>query len=447
MADRQVDAGAPAPRRALSIRTRITIGATLVVALVLGLGAWGIVALLGQTLTTGVATRLESELTSIADGLDEGLVASAWIAERDDDVLIAWRTGSSTVINDDAALALPTPPADQPVRTTIAGEPLLVVAETRDDGVLVLGASLRDVTDAVGAATTLLLVGVPLAVAVIALVVWAVAARALTPVERIRRQVESIDAEALDRRVPGDGSGDEIDRLAGTMNRMLDRVEEGYRARQRFAGDASHELRSPLATIRQFAELTRTHPEAAPSGELADVVLDEGARMQDILEGLLLLARLDEAAVRAGGTVDLDDLMLAEAQRIRALDRIAVDARAIAAVPVAGDERLLGRAVRNVVDNAVRHASSRIALGVRAVDGRALIWVDDDGAGLPASDREHVFERFVRLDEARSREAGGSGLGLAIVREIAAAHGGSVRIDDAPGGGARFVLELPEATG
>ncbi|GAA5038120.1 sensor histidine kinase [Microbacterium fluvii] len=430
-------------RPAASIRTRITIWATLVVAVVLGLGAVAVVALLSQSLTAGVATRMESESASIAEGLQEGLVASAWIAERDDDVLISWHSGTTTVVNDENALALPTPPGDDPVRTVIDGQPMLVVSEQIDEGMLLLGASLAEVDAAVATATTLLAVSVPLAVAVIAVVVWAVATRALAPVERIRRQVEAIDAEALDRRVPADGSGDEIDRLAGTMNRMLDRVEQGYRARQRFVGDASHELRSPLATMRQFAELALAHPEVAPPGELADVVIDEGARMQEILESLLLLARLDETAVRAAGVVDLDDLALAEARRVRSGGGVEVDARAIEPVQVAGDRRLLGRAVANLVDNATRHASTRVAIGVRQVGLRALIWVDDDGSGVPLGERERVFERFVRLDEARSRDAGGAGLGLALVREIAVAHGGAVRIDSSVWGGARFVIELP----
>ncbi|BDV29805.1 two-component sensor histidine kinase [Microbacterium terricola] len=434
-------------RGGASIRVRITIWATLVVAAVLGIGAVVVVGLLARSLESGVATRMESELTSIAEGLEQGLVASAWIAERDDDVLIAWRSGTTTVVNDENALALPTPPGEEPVRTEIDGQSMLVVAEQVDDGMLLLGASLAGAEAAVATATTLLAVSVPLGVVLIGLVVWAVATRALAPVERIRRQVEEIDAEGLDRRVPADGSGDEIDRLAGTMNRMLDRVEQGYRARQRFVGDASHELRSPLATMRQYAELTRAHPEAAQPGELAEVVVEEGARMQQILESLLLLARLDENAVRGSGSVDLDDLALEHAARARASSAVHVDARAIEPARVDGDRRLLARAVTNLVDNALRHARERVAIGVRVVDGRALLWVDDDGSGVPHAERERVFERFVRLDEARSRDAGGAGLGLALVREIALAHGGTVRIDDAPAGGARFVIELPAEEG
>lgn len=434
-------------RRALGIRTRITAGATLVVAVVLALGAVGVVGLLAQNLAAGVATRLEAELTGIADGLDAGLVPAAWIADRDDESLIAWRAvtdaGTTTVVNAEAALALPAPPGGDPVRTVIDGDPYLVVGQDLDAGTLLLAAPLREVDAAVDAAGRLLAVAVPVAVALIGVVVWAVASRALAPVDRIRRQVDAIDADALDQRVPVRGNGDEVDRLAGTMNRMLERLQAGYAAQQRFAGDASHELRSPLAAMRQFAELAEAHPDRTSPGELAEVVRAEGARMQDILESLLLLARLDERAASASGRVDLDDLVLEEATRVRGAGGVTVDARAVEAAPVRGDARLLRRAVRNLADNARRHARTHIAIGVRVVGGTALLWVDDDGAGVPEPERGRVFDRFVRLDEGRSRDAGGSGLGLAIVREVARAHGGSVRVEDAPLGGARFVVELP----
>ncbi len=432
------------------IRTRITVGATAVVAVVLITGAVAVLAVLSQALGSSVATRLESELASIAAGLEEGLVPAAWIAERDDDVLIAWETADATgtatvVVNADAALALPQPPGGEPVRTVIDADAYLVVGQELETGMLLLGAPLADVEVAVATTGTILAVAVPVAVVVIGIVVWAVASRALAPVARIRRQVDAIDAHRLDRRVPVRGTGDEIDLLASTMNRMLERVEDGYAAQQRFVGDASHELRSPLASMRQFAELGRTHPYATSTTELAEVVLDEGTRMQDILEGLLLLARLDEGAVRASGVVELDELIADEAGRAQQMGAVPVEVGASAPVSVDGDARLLRRAVRNLLDNASRHARSRITVGVRSAGGRALVWVDDDGPGIDEAERALVFERFARLDDARSRDAGGSGLGLAIVREIVHAHGGRARVERAPSGGARFVIELPAA--
>ena len=300
---------------------------------------------------------------------------------------------------------------------------------------------IGEVAEVAGA---LLGVGVPLATALIGVVVWRVATRALAPVEQIRLQVEQVDADALDQRVPVSGTGDEIDRLAGTMNSMLDRIEHSYRSQQQFVSDASHELRSPLATMRQFAEVASRHPQSTTPEELSEVVLAEGGRMQEIVEGLLLLARLDEGEARSAEEVDLDDLALAEAKRLRSLGGVTVDSRGVTAVRVVGDARLLARAVRNLADNAVRHGRSQVAVSTTSENGVAVIRVDDDGAGVPEADRQRIFERFVRLDEARARDDGGSGLGLAIVAQIARAHGGTVRVEDSPLGGARFTIELPQ---
>lgn len=441
MADR-----AAAPRRSpLSIRARIVIVAILVVGAALALGAVGIVRVLDTALVAQATQSLEAELETIADGLESGSIDAASLEERDDDILIAWHTASGTAVNDDDAGELPVPRNEgEAEQITVDDERYLVMAEDVDGGMLVVGRSIDELGVATSTTAVILAIAVPVALLLIGTIMWVVVTRALSPVTRIRTQVDAIDATALDRRVPTTGSGDEIDRLAGTMNRMLDRVEDGYRARQRFVGDASHELRSPLATMRQFAELARTHPDITQPAELIDVVIEEGGRMQGIVEGLLLLARLDEHAGVGFDPVDLDDLALTEAQRVRGLATCDVDAREVRPVQVTGNQRLLGQALRNVVDNAVRHARGAISLSTSTTPaGTAVIRVDDDGIGIPASERERVFERFVRLDEARSRDAGGTGLGLAIVREIARAHGGTVRVEASPLGGAAFILELP----
>jgi signal transduction histidine kinase len=414
-----------------------------VVLAALVLGAVGVVWTMQQLLTSGIATQLENELDSLSETLEDGPRGAAALAERDDDVLLVVLRGERDIANDEDALDLPSA-GGAPARVVVDGEPYLVVSERTDEGLLTVGRSLEETEDAVRTVTVLLAVAVPAAVIVIGVIVWTVAARALAPVERMRRRVDGIDASSLDRRVPLAGSGDEIDRLAATMNGMLDRIEQAYAVQQRFASDASHELRSPLATMRQYAELARAHPETATAAELADVVTDEGGRMQEIVEGLLLLARIDErTGIASPSAVDLDDLALAEATRVRALGAREVDARGISAVQVSGEARLLARVLRNLVDNAVRHAERRIAIVVERRGDRALIHVDDDGTGIPVAERDRVFERFTRLDEARSREAGGSGLGLAIVDEVVRAHGGSVRVGSAPAGGARFTVDLP----
>lgn len=169
--------------------------------------------------------------------------------------------------------------------------------------------------------------------------------------------------------------------------------------------------------------------------------------MQELVEGLLLLARLDEhgGLGHPRAPVDLDDVALAEVRRIRGMG-VVVDGHGIGPGRVSGSEVLLGRAMRNLVDNAVRHAATRVTLRVATAGARVLVEVEDDGDGVPEAQRELIFERFARLDEARARDEGGSGLGLAIVREIARAHGGEVSVAAGRDGGARFTLALPAAS-
>jgi signal transduction histidine kinase len=306
-----------------------------------------------------------------------------------------------------------------------------------------VAASLEDVEDSTAALLTPLLVGLPLVLLLVGATTWMVATRALAPVERIRREVEQITGARLDRRVPEPRSRDEIHRLARTMNQMLGRLEESRDRQQQFVADASHELRSPLASIRQTADVARSHPDALPEGELADAVLEESARMQRLVEQLLLLTRNDEGAgSQAYHDVDVDDLVLAEAGRVRRTG-LAVDSSGVGAGRVRGNRLALTQVVRNLVDNAVRHAASTMAVAVREDRHTVELVVEDDGPGIPEEQRERVFERFVRLDEARARDDGGSGLGLAIVRDIVAAHGGTVLVSTSPLGGARFVVRLP----
>ena len=315
-------------------------------------------------------------------------------------------------------------------------------------GSVVVAHTLEDVDESVGALAGLLAVGVPLLLLVIGVTTWFVIGRALAPVEALRRGVEEISAEALDRRLPTPVVQDEVARLADTMNRMLDRLEAAQVRQRRFVSDASHELRSPVATIRHHAEVALAHPERTSLPELAQTVLAEDLRVQQLVEDLLLLARSDEGLLRgARDEVDLDDLVLEEARRLRGAGPHRVDTTGVGAARTIGDAAQLARVVRNLGDNAVRHARSAIALSVGAADGQVVLTVDDDGAGIAETERARVFERFVRLDEDRSRDGGGAGLGLAIVAELAARHGGSVAVSVAPLGGARVEVRLPRAPG
>jgi signal transduction histidine kinase len=181
-------------------------------------------------------------------------------------------------------------------------------------------------------------------------------------------------------------------------------------------------------------------------GALADDVLAESRRLEDLVGALLMLARLDDSrAVISAEPVDLDDLVLAEAGRVRDLPHLKVEVSHVSSGQVSGAPILLRQVVRNLVDNAARHATSWVGLSLQENDGWVELTVEDDGDGIPAPDRDRVFERFVRLDSARAREEGGAGLGLAIVRNIVETAHGTVRVDDSPAGGARFTVRLPSA--
>ena len=427
-----------------SVRGRTTLGATVVVAVALLIGAFSFYGALSASIhgsTERAAEQRLEELTERAGGPGKDIDA------LDDEILqIIGADGSVRAASEDAREKLgstPLPVDDDPQTTTVDGETVLVVSEDIErDQTLVLAVSMEDDAETLATVATLLAIALPLLLLLVAVTTWSVVGRALRPVELIREEVDGITAERLHQRVPVPETADEIAALATTMNGMLDRLDAAATAQRRFVSDASHELRSPLATIRQHAELAQAHPDVTSIGELAEVVSEEGLRLQGIVESLLLLARLDEGASTHDEAVDLDDIALGEVRRLRAAG-IDVDGSGIHAARVHGDPRLLGQLVRNLADNAVRHSRGRVAIGVTPSDGYVFVTIEDDGTGVPAEERERIFERFVRLDEARSRDAGGSGLGLAIARGIAASGHGTLTVDDSRWGGARFVLTLP----
>ncbi|MGJ0389951.1 sensor histidine kinase [Microbacterium sp. CGR1] len=433
-----------------SVRARTTLGATLVVAAALLIGAVSFYGILSSSIHASAERAAEQrldELTERLDGPGGGPGGGRGIDTLDDELVqIIGADGSIRSASEDArddlgSSALPI--ADHALTVTIDGTPMLVVSDDlENDETLVLAVPIEDDDETLSTVVVLLAVAVPLLLVLVAVTTWLVVGRALRPVTRIRQEVDGITAEHLHNRVEVPGSADEIAALATTMNRMLDRLDASATAQRRFVSDASHELRSPLATIRQHAELAQAHPATTSIGELAEVVSDEGLRLQGIVESLLLLARLDEGGGTHDEAVDLDDLALGEVRRLRSRG-IEVDSSGISAARVEGDPRLLGQLLRNLADNAARHSAGHVAISVIPQDAHVFVTVEDDGAGVPPDERERIFERFVRLDEARSRDAGGSGLGLAIVHGIATASGGTVSVDASRWGGARFVVTLP----
>jgi signal transduction histidine kinase len=308
--------------------------------------------------------------------------------------------------------------------------------------------SVRESVDAVRRALWL---GVPALVVAAGALAWIVAGRTLRSVDAITSTAERISGSTLDERLPVPPTDDEIAHLARTMNAMLDRIEASARRQREFVSDASHELRSPVATIRTEIEVALAHPERAEWSAVAEGVLAEDLRMEALLADLLMLARLEPGSGAPPGAAEPVDLA-AVVHEVVARDREGartagprVEVRGVRPAVVTGRPTQLGLVVRNLVDNARRHARTVVAVELTGMpEGGALLTVADDGPGVPESDRERVFERFVRLDEARSRADGGAGLGLAIVRAVVAAHGGTVRCTRAESGGARFEVRLPE---
>ncbi|MGH3317673.1 MAG: sensor histidine kinase, partial [Nocardioidaceae bacterium] len=306
--------------------------------------------------------------------------------------------------------------------------------------------SVEEVAEATTLLRTSLVVGIPFLLALLAFITWLLLGRALRPVEAIRAQVADISEHALDRRVPEPATGDEVSRLAKTMNGMLVRLEAANRRQREFVADASHELQSPLTSLRSQLEVSLAHPTAIDWRATAAGLLADSDRMERIVRDLLYLARSDALPPQPVTTlVDLDDIVLDETQRLRGghLARfVRFDTTKVSAAPVRGRGDELRRMLRNLLENAARHARRTVRLGLRTTGDAVVLLVEDDGPGIPASDRDRVFERFVRLEEGRSHAFGGTGLGLAIVRTVAERHGGTVWLEPSRHG-ARFVVRLP----
>jgi signal transduction histidine kinase len=439
-------------KRFATIRIVTTAVATVVVAVALLVGATALIAALRHALIDGVAEAGRAQALDVVGQLEAGRPPTLEVAGSDEQ-LIQVITPAGTVVASSpnvagkSAVARLQPGQSARVVTALDDDEFVAVAEGAEttDGlrIVVVARALVEVFGTTGVVTQLLLVGLPVLLAVVAVTTWITVGRALAPVEAIRREVDEISAAQLHRRVPQPRTDDEIGRLAATMNRMLARLESARNSQRRFVSDASHELRSPITTIRQHAEVALAHPDRMTAQELADVVLAEQERMQRLVEDLLLLARADEQVSVSRTPVDLDDLAFEEGHRLRSTTSLEVDTSGVGAARVQGDVDALRRVLRNLGENAARHASSRIGIALADRGDDVVLTVDDDGPGIPESERDRVLQRFVRLDEARSRDDGGSGLGLSIVYEVVRAHRGSISISQSPLGGTRIQVTLP----
>jgi len=408
-----------------------------------------------------MATGLRWQLT---DNLDEGLnqradTIAAVVGDMlptelsaDEDLLIQVVDSKGLVVSASANLAgaQPITPLRPGIRNVanVPGRPeefRVLVREISSGSAqvtLLVGVNNDDVTDPVTILTRLLAVTVPAVVLVLGALTWWLTGRTLRPVEKMRVELAEITGSNLGRRVAEPATGDEVDRLAHTMNETLDRLEGAIRRQQRFVADASHELRSPLTRMRAELEVDLASGDLSDPTRTAQSVLEETIDLQQLVEDLLHLARGDDDVADSDfRPVDLDDIVLREARRLRERGRVAVDLKGVAAAQTIGDPHQLARAVRNLLENAERHAASTVTVGLDETDGRVLLTVCDDGDGISPEDRDIIFERFTRLDDARTRDTGGTGLGLAIVRDIIKRHHGTVDLDSSAE--TRFVVELP----
>lgn len=336
-----------------------------------------------------------------------------------------------------------------PVTYAVAGAPLRassVAATWQGRTVYVVAAtSTKDVHDALATLRLSLALVVPTAVLLGTLASWSLVGATLRPVEALRAAADGVTdlADPAPLPVPvsaGDGDGDEIARLAATLNRMLARLADADAGQRAFLADAAHELRSPAASIRTQLEVAVAHPGAQPWDRTAATALAEAVRLSGLLDELLLLARLDADVRPRTVAVDVVAVVAEVAAEPR---RVPVSVVAPGPVHAAAEADGLRRAVRNLVDNAARHATAAVTVTVTSVAGADVeVAVADDGPGVPADAAERVFDRFTRLDDSRTRADGGAGLGLPIARALARAYGGDVRLDQNAAPGARFVLRL-----
>ena len=317
-------------------------------------------------------------------------------------------------------------------------------------GWVYVASSLRAVDATVARLVAALLIGLPALLLIVTAVIWLAVGRALRPIESIRLQASQIGGEDLRTRVPVPRSRDEVARLAVTMNDMLARLQASAVRQNQFVGDASHELKSPLTALRAQVDVALDYPERTDSRQVLLQVQQDSLRMAGLIDDLLFLARADEGSLHAGGQrVDLDELVIAEVHRLRQVAGPAVSLCGPDAAAVTGSERDLTRLLRNLGDNAAKHASSKVEIGLTTLAGFAIITVSDDGPGIPVDAQDSIFERFTRLEVDRARHpSGGSGLGLAITREIATVHGGDVSVRNRDDGsrGAVFTVRIPLTT-
>ena len=352
-----------------------------------------------------------------------------------------------------AAVSITTPDGVEAIAVRPGSNPLIATGDISVRRTVKIGtnsfelvghASQARLTDSLHSLYRGLWFGVPLGVILTSFIAGLATRRALRPVSVITDLAASIDAGDSAMRVSVPETDDEIQHLARTVNEMLDRIAAGRAAQRQFTSDAAHELRTPLMALQGEIELAIRSPQSADEPFLHRLAA-LGDRLAQRVDDLVLLSTLDEQPPLDLQAIDVVDIVRAEAATMPGGDAGPAIEIVGDATPAVVDERLMARAVRNLMANACRHADHLVRAEIATSDGNIWIHVDDDGPGIAAEDREVIVRRFGRLDQARNADIGGAGLGLAIVASVARAHHGDIVVADSPLGGARISLRLPTA--
>lgn len=450
------------PARTRSLRFRLTAVATVVVTLVLAASAFALLVVQRRQLTANLDASLVQRADTVAAAFADDVTNTPLNSNDEDRAIQLVGTDGSVLVATSNLAGLPpltTAPvdnADDVIETsddlpleddsyrvlsrridTPEGPAVLHVAENSDD----LEEAIRNLGLALAAS-------IPVIAVLLAALTWGLTGRTLAPVDRLRAQVDAITAGNSNQRVQVPEHDDEIGRLATTMNHMLDRLTDANERQRRFVADAAHELRTPLTRIRANLDVDLAQPDTADPMATIETIHQETGELQQLVDDLLHLARSDAGQTpRYREPVDLDDIVMHEIRDLRAAQpTVMIDAGNVSAAHLAANPEHLRRAIRNVLVNAVRYADSTVSVTLNEHDTEIELSITDDGPGVPAVYREHIFERFTRIDDARTRDDGGTGLGLAITRDIIEDHGGTIEYDADHRDGARFILHLPAAT-
>jgi signal transduction histidine kinase len=436
-------------RRSLTLR--LTIVATVVLAIGLMSGIAGLATLFYHSRIEAVDSNVRSAAASVVSLVSSGQLPDPLPVPAGQPVFAQVLSANGTVraASPSASRVVPILPisvlrsrgGSEPfttTETTLGEDPMrVVVTATRLAGhpvLVVTAVPLADVTAILDSLLRMLVIAVPVILLASATATWLAVSSALHPVDQLRAAADEV-AQVPGRepaQLPVPESGDELARLADTLNQMLRRLHQAAERQRTFVADAAHELRSPIASIRTQLEVALETPtDAADWPRVAAEALRDVERTGRLADDMLLLAKLDSGVATRRERVDMTSLLGLRGS----------------ALWVDGDARALRRAIDNLLSNAHRHAHSTVEVDVHREGLNVVVTVDDDGAGLTADDRERVFERWMRLDDARARDEGGAGLGLAITRAVARAHGGDVTLEDSPLGGVRARLRLPARPG